>query len=68
MINMIASCVVDCEFLLWSGQTKHNKIGICCFSAQHAALRSKSRGWLTRNQDNLFDWIDNMFIHRLLFQ
>jgi len=26
-------------------------IGICCFSAQHAALRSKSKDWLARNQN-----------------
>jgi len=35
-----------------SGQTKDYKIGICCFSAKHAALRRKSKGWLTRNQNN----------------
>jgi hypothetical protein len=26
-----------------SGQTKDYKIGICCFSAKHAALRRKQR-------------------------
>ena len=25
----------------WSGQTKEYKIGICCFSAKHTALRSR---------------------------
>jgi hypothetical protein len=29
-----------------SGQTKNYKIGICCFSAKHAALQSKSKDWL----------------------
>jgi len=29
-----------------SGQTKNYKIGICCFSAKHAALRRKSQDWL----------------------
>jgi hypothetical protein len=28
-------------------------IGICCFSAKHAALRRKSKDWLARNQDNV---------------
>jgi len=26
--------------------TKVYKIGICCFTAKHAALRRKSKGWL----------------------
>ena len=29
------------------------KIGICCFSAKHAALRCKSKDWLARNQNNV---------------
>jgi hypothetical protein len=33
---------VDCGFDPWSDQTKDYEIGICCFSAKHAALRSKS--------------------------
>ena len=33
--------------------------GICCFSAKHAALRRKSKDWLTRNQDNVVKWGDN---------
>jgi hypothetical protein len=36
-----------------SGQSKDRKIGICCFSAKHAALRRKSKDWLARNQDKL---------------
>jgi len=34
---------VDRGFKPQSGQTKDYKIGICCFSAQHAALRRKSK-------------------------
>jgi hypothetical protein len=49
------------------GQTKDYKIGICCFSAKHAALRRKSKDWLARNQDNVSEWGD-MFIRGLLFQ
>ena len=40
------------------GQTKDYKIGICCFSAEHAALRSKSKDWLSRNQNNVSEWSD----------
>ena len=44
-----------------------SKSGICCFSTKHAALRRKSKDWLTRNQDNVFEWGD-MSIHGLLLQ
>ena len=50
-----------------SGQTKDQKIGICCFSAKHAALRRKSKDWLARKQDNVSEWSD-MPIGGLLFQ
>jgi hypothetical protein len=43
------------------------KSGICCFSAKHAALRRKGKGWLVRNQNNVSDWSD-MSTHGLLFQ
>jgi hypothetical protein len=33
-----------------SGLTKDYKIGICCFSAKHAALRRKSKECLARNE------------------
>jgi hypothetical protein len=29
----------------WSCQTKDYKIGICCFSDKHAALRRKNKDW-----------------------
>ena len=32
---------------------KSYKIGICCCFAKHAALRSKSKDKLARNQDNV---------------
>jgi 3-mercaptopyruvate sulfurtransferase SseA len=38
MVSILASSVVDREFKPWSGQTKDYKIGICCFSAKHAAV------------------------------
>ena len=37
-----------------SGQIKDYAIGMCCFSAKHAVLRSKIRkDWLACNQDNM---------------
>ena len=50
MVNVLASSAVDCGFEPRSGQTKDYKIGICCFSAKHTALRRKSKDWLAQNQ------------------
>jgi hypothetical protein len=38
MVSVLASSAVDRGFEPQSGQTKNYKIGICCFSAKHAAL------------------------------
>jgi hypothetical protein len=43
MVSVLASSEVDRGFEPQSGQTKDYKIGICCYSAKHAALRRKSR-------------------------
>jgi hypothetical protein len=67
MVSMLASGVVDRGFEPWSGQTKDYQIGICCFSAKHAALRRKSKDWLDWNQDNLSEWSE-MSTRGLLFQ
>ena len=48
-------------------QTKDYKIGICCFSAKHAALRRKSKDWLAQNQNNVSEW-SAMSTRRILFQ
>jgi hypothetical protein len=45
--------VLDRGFEPRSVQTKNYAIGMCCFSAQQAALRRKSKDWLGRNQDNV---------------
>jgi hypothetical protein len=42
MASLLALGVVDFGFKPWSNETKINKLGICCFSAKHTALRSKS--------------------------
>ena len=58
MVSVLASSVVGCGFAHRSGQTKDYKIGSCCFSAKDAALRSKSKDWLARNQDNVSKYSD----------
>ena len=58
MDSVLASSVIDCGYELRSCQTKEYKIGICCFSAKNAALRRKSKDWLTRNQNNVSEWSD----------
>ena len=49
-----------------SCQAADYEIGICCFSATHAASRRKSKGWLVRNQNNVCVWSE-MSIRLLLF-
>ena len=58
MVSVLASSAVDRGFEPQSGQTKNYKIGICCFSAKHAALMRKSKDWLARNQNNVSEWSD----------
>jgi hypothetical protein len=48
------------------GQPKDFKIGMCTFSAKHAALRRKSKDWSARNQNNVPEWND-MSTRGLLF-
>ena len=67
MVNMLASSAVDHGFKPRSGQTKDYKIGICCFSAKHTALRRKSKDWLAPNQNKVSEWSD-MSTGGLLFQ
>ena len=57
MVRVLTSSAVDRE--PWSGQTIDCKIGICCFCAKNAALKSKD--WLDGNQDNESEW-SNMYI------
>ena len=66
MVSVLASSPVDRGSEPRSGQTKDYKIGMCCFSAKHAALRRRSKDWLDRNQDNVSEWGD-MSIRGLLF-
>ena len=64
MVSVLASSGVD----LSSSPSRVKqvfKIGINCFSVKHAALKSKTKDWLARNQDNVSEWSD-MSTHRLL--
>ena len=54
MLSLLSSSAVDRGFEHGSGESNF-KIGICCFSAKHAALRRKSKDWLSRNQNNVSD-------------
>ena len=67
MVSVLASSAVDRGFESHSGHTKDYKIGICCFSAKHKALRRKSTDWLARNENNVPEWSD-MSTRGLLFQ
>jgi len=60
------SSTVDLGFKPWSGQTTDYKIGICFFSAKHAALRRTRKYWLAWNRDNVSE-CGNMSIRGLLF-
>ena len=61
MVSLLASGAVDRGFDPWSGQTKDYKTGIYCFSAKHAAFRSKNKHWLARNQVIVPEWDRRVF-------
>ena len=67
MVSVLALSAIDRGFEPRSDQIKDCKIGICCFSAKHAALRRKNKDWFARNQDNVSEW-DDISIRGLLFQ
>ena len=67
MVSVLASRAVDRRFDPRLRQTKNYRIGMCCFSAKHVALRRKGKNWLTLNQNNASEWGD-MYIRGLLFQ
>jgi hypothetical protein len=60
------SSAADRGLKAWSGQTK--EYCGCSVSAKHAALRSTSNNSLTRNQENEFEWCNDMFTCWLSFQ
>ena len=58
MVSVLVLSAGDRGFEHWSGQTKDYKIGICCFSAKHAAVRRKTKDWSAQNQTNVSKWSD----------
>ena len=52
MVSVLASSAVYRGFEPRLGQPKDFEIGMCTFSAKHAALRRKSKDWSARNQNN----------------
>ena len=66
MVSVLASSAVYRGFEPRLGQPKDFKIGMCTFSAKHAALRRKSKDWSARNQNNVPEWND-MSTRGLLF-
>jgi hypothetical protein len=67
MVSMLTSSAVDRGFDPRSGQTKHYKIGMCCFFTKHAVLRCKRKDWMAQNQNNVSKW-GEMSTRGLLFQ
>ena len=45
MVNMLALSLVDSGYESRYGQTTDFKMGICCFSANHAPFRSERTDW-----------------------
>lgn len=56
--GVLASSAIYRVFESLSDQIKDYKFGMCCFSAKHETLRSKSNDWLAQNQDYVYEWID----------
>ena len=67
IVSVLALSAVDHEFEPRSVQTKDYKIGICCFSSKHGALRRRNNDWFPRYQNNVSEWGD-MSTRALLIQ
>jgi hypothetical protein len=68
MVSVPASRVVDHVFQAPSWvKPKSYKIDMCCFSAEHIALRSKSKACWAQDQGIVSKW-SNIYTHGLLCQ
>ena len=67
MVSVLASSALNRGLEPRPDQTKDYKIGICCVSAKYAPLRSKSKDWFVRNQNNVSEW-SKISTRRLLVQ
>ena len=61
IFSMLASSMVDREFEPRSDQTKDYEISVRYFSPQLAILRRKSKDWLARYQDDVYEWGQHVF-------
>ena len=64
---MLTLSVLDRLFEPCLGQTKEYEIGICHFSAKQALLMSKSKYWLSQNQ-NIVSSCEDITTFRVLLQ
>ena len=62
----MVTVLVDREFESRSGQSKDYNTDMRCFSAKHATLKSKSKNWVSRTQNNVSQGSD-MSTRGLLF-
>jgi hypothetical protein len=60
----MVSMLIDLKLERPSCETK---IGFCCFTAKHTALRRKSKDWVAPNQNNVSE-LGDMSIREMLFQ
>jgi len=67
IVSVFALSAVDRGFQPRSVQTKHYKIGVCCFPAKNAALMRKRKYWFALNHENMSERSD-MTIQGLLYQ
>ena len=67
MVSVLHLNALDYEFEHRSGQIKDYEISIGCFPTLNAALRSKSKDWLARNQ-NYVSKLSDMSAYGLLIQ
>ena len=51
MVSILTLSLIDRGFEPRSGKTKDYKIGICCFSTKHTALKRKNKDFLAQDQD-----------------
>ena len=67
MLSVLSSRVEDHGFEHRTDQTEDYKIGNCCSSTKHAALRSIRKEWLAQKQNNVSEWSE-ISTSGLLFQ
>ena len=62
IVSVLELSATDRGFESRSSQTKDYKIGICCLSANHTAVRKKSKDWFARNPNKMSAWSSQTFI------